>query len=351
MQYYKSLFLVLMFSFNGIYSKEVFIDSKPIDVIFNPCPDYTLINSVDFHPKQDLFCITCTHANQVLFYKTNLDGKVELVQRLKNPYAKLSAPQHAVFSPDGEKIVVANWTNQTLTIYKRKKDNLFQTKPIATILAPRSLKHHKPHGIALSPCGNYLAIAYGAASYYDTAIALFHITEEGLGCKLIHMLHGIKELPGIPKGITFSPDGSCLLATFCDINSLIIYGLTEGSKRIEKTPLQVIEGPGSRISRPEDVKISPQGDYCAISNSDQNTITFYPFDKISNRITQNIPCNILQNPKAGLCFPHGIAFSPDGSLFLVTEFGRVGVTKGGDITWNNKTSSKEAKCKLYSLLK
>jgi DNA-binding beta-propeller fold protein YncE len=346
-----SFLSVILFINTSLFSNEPIIDPKPTTVIYNPSSKYSLINSINFHHNEQIFCITCTHANQVLLYKINSLGRVKLIQKLKNPFAKLSEPQYALFSPDGEKIVVANWTNQTLTIYRRRKDHLFEKRPASILSAPSYLKDHKPHGMAFSPCGNYFAVAYGAANYYDTAIALFLVSEKGYGFELIHMLHGSDDLPGIPKGITFSPDGTCLLVTFCDVNSLIIYNLSEDKKLIDPIPKQVIQGRETRIFRPEDIKISPKGNYCAITNSNKNTVTFYPFDKTTNRITQSIPCDILENPKAGLCFPHGIAFSPDGSFFLTTQFGRVSVTKKGDITWDHAIYSKESKCNLYRLLK
>ncbi|NGX47171.1 MAG: hypothetical protein K1000chlam3_00543 [Chlamydiae bacterium] len=350
-QYHKALFISLLFLQQVICANEILIDPVPTAMVCNPNPHYSLINSIDYHPKQPLFCVTYTHSNKVLLYEINGAGKPVIVQSLSNPLANLSEPQHAVFSPDGEKIVVANWTNQTLTIYQRKESDFFCAKPAAIIPSPSSLIHHKPHGIAFSPCGNYLAIAYGAASCYGRAIALFYMTKEGLDCELVHVLEGTEALPGIPKGITFSPDGTCLLVTFSDVNSLVIFNLSGNNKTILQTPRQVIQGQETRIFRPEDVKISANGNYCAVSNSDQNTVTFYLFDKTLNLVTQRIPCYILQNPEACLCYPHGIAFSPDGLFMLVTEFGSVNITKEGDIFLDNTTRPKQSKFNLYSLLK
>jgi len=318
-----------------------------VAMVYNPGPNYSLINSVDYHPKQHLFCMTCTQNDMVVIYKINAAGKPEIVQSLSNPLAKLCKPQHAVFSPDGEKIVVANWRNQTLSVYQRTKEEKFQNEPAAIISPSSSLIKHKPHGIAFSPCGKYLAIAYGAATYRGKAIALFKVANDGLNFELSHLLEA--ELPGIPKGITFSPDGTCLLVTFSDINQLVIFNLTQDGKTILPTPQQVIHGDESGISRPEDVKISPCGNYCAVSNSDRDTVTFYPFDKTANLITQCIPCAILQNPDANFHFPHGIAFSPDGAFLLVTEFGQVDLTADGGIVWDHSTRPEQSKINLYDL--
>jgi len=349
-QILKVFFISLLFLQQMICANEVLIDQVPVAMVYNPGPNYSLINSIDHHPTQNLFCVTYTHNNKVILYEINDAGKPEMVQVLSNPLAHLSEPQHAVFSPDGEKIVVANWQNQTVTVYQKSGEGLFRNEPVAVIPPPSSLIYHKPHGVAFSPCGNYLVIAYGAAAYHGKAVALFSVTKGGLDFELIHMLQGPEELPGIPKGITFSPDGTCLLVTFSDANSLVIYNLSENKKKILQTPRQVILGEESRISRPEDVKIFADGNYCAITNSNQNTVTFYPFDKTSNKITQCIPCDILQNPEAHFYFPHGITFSPDGSFMLITEFGLVNTTEEGDIIWDHNTRPEQSKFNVYKLL-
>lgn len=326
-----------------LYAIPFSMDPTPLAEVVNPFPSYTLINSVDFHPKRNLFCATYTHANQVVLYKISPTNQPEIVQSLNNPSAQLSEPQHAIFSPDGEKIVVANWTNQTLTIYQSEPNGIFCTKPAVLISSPHCLARHKPHGIAFSPCGNLLAIAYGAAESYGRAIALFRLAGD---CKLVSLL---EEIPGIPKGITFSPDGTSLLVTFSSTNSLVIFNLDRENQTILPIPRQIVRGQETQISRPEDVKISPDGNYCAITNSDQHTVTFYSFDSTSNRVTQNVPIYTLENPEARLCFPHGIAFSSDGSLLLVSEFGPINTTKEGDISWSQTIRPTQAKIKLYTL--
>ena len=302
------------------------------------------MNSVDFHPTRNLFCITLTHANELVLYEMDNEGNPRVLQRIKNPSALLSEPQHAVFSPDGERILVANWTNQTLAVYSRGEHGLYRAFPGRVFSPPARLISHKPHGVAFSPSGDRFAIAYGAAKYHGRAVALFETSE----CELLSVLEN--ELPGIPKGIAFSPDGMSLLVTFADQNSLVIFDLVEEGRRIFPLPKQIVQGAETEISRPEDVKISPDGALCAVSNSDQHTISFYRFDKVLNRITQTTPCFVLQNPKAGLCFPHGIAFSPDGSFLLITEFGPIRTTNEGDIAWDLSMRPELAKVSIYRKL-
>ena len=238
--------------------------------------------------------------------------------------------------------MVANWTNQTLNMYQREKNGLFCEQPIAIISSPSALQGCKPHGIAFSPCGNYLAIAYGASNNYERGIALFQSGGAHLECISV-LKNGA--LTGTPKGITFSPDGTCLLVTFGSPDSLSIFNIE--NETISPVPKQIVEGANVSISRPEDVKISADGRYCAVTNSDQNTVTFYNFDRYSNSILQNAPCYTLRNPEAQLSFPHGIAFSPDGRYLVITQFGPIQVQETGDIFWGKDMKSSEAKINLY----
>ena len=303
-----------------------------------PAPSYSLINSVDFHPKENLFCVTHAQGNRVVLYRLNAMGIPALEQVLSNPAALLSEPQHAAFSADGTKIAVANWTNQTITIYQKGEVG-FQPSPIACIPPPPSLTSKKPHGIAFSPCGNFLAVAYGAAPCYGRAIALFRVLKEGTSYELASLLEGESMLPGIPKGIAFSPDSTCLLVTFADTNQLCIFSVTS-TATIALPPKQIVQGSESLISRPEDVKISPDGHTCAITNSDQNSVALFSFDPHTNQITLPHPISTL---KASFCFPHGIAFSPDGKFLLITEFGSVQVSPEGNINWPGSLPATEAK--------
>lgn len=295
--------------------------------LFNPCPYYSLVNSVDFSPDSGLFCATYTHGNRVVLYEEG-----QIVQELTNPIAQLSEPQHAAFSPDGKILAVANWTNQTINLYQKGEGSFVET-PVSITPIPKQLERARPHGLAFSPCGRYLALAYGASTYYDKALALIHMAKNQLEWQSI-----VKELPGIPKGITFTADGSHLLVTFADLNCLHIYEVKDD--KIAQKPKQVIEDPS--ISRPEDVKLTADGLYVALSNSDAHTVTFYSF--ANNRITDPHPCYILEGLS---CFPHGLAFSPDGQFMAVTEFGSIQVAPSGDITWDAHMAPRAAQIKVF----
>lgn len=46
-------FLVLMI---GVYASADPVHPNPVAAVANPCRNYSLVNSVEFHPKENLFC-------------------------------------------------------------------------------------------------------------------------------------------------------------------------------------------------------------------------------------------------------------------------------------------------------
>lgn len=325
----------------------LFADWIPVTTIDNPSPDYTLINSVDFDRTQNRFCVTFSQADKVILYDINAMGELRRVQTLKNPLARLSCPQHAIFTPDGTKLIVANWSDQTINLYQKKKDGLFDTCPKTITSPPECLERYKPHGIAMHPAGKMLAIAFGAGDEFGKAIGLFTLSNENHQFSLTSLFDEASGCLGMPKGITFTPDGSHLFVTFCDQNSLVVFAIDEATQRIVPTPKQILSGYETKIFRPEDVKFAPDASCIAISNSEEHRVTFYPFDKSTNRITQMQPSAILQNPDAGFVFPHGLAFQQDGSFLAITQFGPIQVTDLGSIIWDDQVQPEHAKITIY----
>lgn len=341
------IFILVAFWATGILSAGSF-EIQHLATTANPCNKYSLVNSVDFHPSEAKFCATYTQGNRVVIYeKTNL-GKIKTVQTLANPQALLSQPQHAVFSPNGKWIAVANWTNQTFTFYSLENDNSFSQSPAAVFEAEEKLVTYKPHGIAFSPNGQFLAIAYGAGSQYDRALAIFRFDPKTLELVLCSCLSGKNELKGVPKGITFTPDGKALLVTFSDRNSFVVFDVNAQTGKIAAVPRQSIHGFCTNITRPEDIKISPDGKICVVTNSEAHTLTFYPFDSHNNRVLDSKPVYTMAK-KFHLVFPHGVAFSADGTLLAVTQFGPIFTYPKGDIGWDQDMDPHEAKVSLFKI--
>lgn len=154
----------------------------PIMVLPNDQPEYSLLNSVHFHPWENIFCVAHTHNNRIFVYKIDEAGQLQTVQVLKNPEAHLRQPQHAAFSPDGQKLVVANWKSQTLNVYPLHPDGFFSLKPISISPSLAIFRGCKPHGVAFSLSGKYLvpsltelqAILNGPLLFFETSASILH---------------------------------------------------------------------------------------------------------------------------------------------------------------------------------
>lgn len=321
-------------------------ESRPIDCIKNNSWAYSLINSIAFHPDENLFCAAFSTVNQLINFKVDRFGQARVTQVMKNPDALLDGPQHVVFSADGQKIIAINWSSEKFTIYQRGQDGLFAPRPIACIPFPGPLATFKPHGMDISRSGKLLTVAFGWISTHQKAIGVFSFDDEGPEICLIDWILE-ENLPGIPKGIAFSPDETCLLVTYADMNCICIYEFDHQTSRINPVPKQTFEGEATRLFRPEDIKLSRDGSSITVSNSDADCLTTYAFDSTSNRITGEIPTHVLENPDAHLRFPHGIAFSPNGDLLVVSQFGPLPVASNGDIIFDNKTPRRQAKISIY----
>lgn len=326
------------------------MNPSPIHVLRNANSEPSLVNSVDFHPNAQLFCVTYTHNNQIAIYKMIENDRARIIQVFQSKRTKLSCPQHALFSRDGQSLLVANWCNQTFNVYQADLQGMYQQVPSSILPFFTPSANFRPHGMAFSPDGNYLAVAFGASKLQPRAIALYQVNNLGTeqaNFRLLHLLRGNEIEAGIPKGITFSPDGACLLVTLSETNSVINYTLDYSMDRIISTPRQVLSGAFSQLSRPEDIKFTADGNYFAVSNSSNDTVTFYMYDKENNSIVNYSPSYIIENPDAELSFPHGLAFSSDGKYLAVTQFGPVLFDENSNLSsWGNGRRDSVALYKL-----
>lgn len=323
-----------------------FIDPSPHYTVSGDDIRYSLVNSVHYHPKLNLFCAAYTHNNKIVLYTLDATGKAKISQVLRGELNTFGSPQHAAFSPDGNLLATVNWATNTLYFFKIQRDGNVNDQPLFHTPPAKLLEAYKPHGMAFSPNGKFLAVAYGASSGHHKGIGLYRMRTNA--CELCDLLDE-QDLPGIPKGITFSPDGNCLLVTFCDVNSIVIYDVNPRAESIFKYPRQIVQGPNTDIFRPEDIKIAPNGDYLVISNSEQHNVAFFFYDAAANLITQDTPFYVHKNPAAKHTFPHSLAFSPDGKYFLISQFGNIRVTDTGRILWDKNTEASQAKIHIYKL--
>lgn len=279
-------------------------------------------------------------------FRLSKAGKPSLVQQLGKSKAGLSHPQHAVFTPDGRKLIVANWSGENFCVYARGLFGRYSRKPIAVNPFPPCLASYKPHGIEISPSGKWIAVAFGSTLSHPMAISLFRFDAATGEARLLSLMEG-GDLSGIPKGICFTPDETAILVTFSNTHCVALYGISADSGAIEPTPRQIITGPATGFARPEDVKLTRDHNFVIVTNSGANTLTFHAFDPATNRITRDVPAHIIEDPVSGLNFPHGVALSPDGDFMVVSHFGPIETTHDENIRFSHETPSDYARITIY----
>jgi hypothetical protein len=116
---------------------------------------------------------------------------------------------------------------------------------------------------------------------------------------------------------------------------------------ISETACQTLQGPLTGINRPEEIRLSHEKDQVIVSNSGSNSIAFYRFDALENRIVQPIPEYVMGRHQSNLEFPHGLAVSPDGCYLVASQFGPLPMTSDEDIVFGRKTPVRQAKLWIF----
>jgi len=331
--------------------RNIVLNPCPVRILGNPNWRFSLVNSVEFSSDGRHMAVTFTSNNVVGLYRIDQNLNPVLVTRLKNPLvgqifksAKLlNEPSFAAFSPDDKILAVSNYGSATINLYKRfPGKNEYSVKPCSIFHTPEELKAIQPHTMAFSRDGKHIAVTYFDYSRSCSDMLVIYPVDTDLAIITDQQAFTI-HLPGSPKGVAYTPDGTHLAMTMCDTNSVSLYDLEK------RCMTQTLKNPVAGLSLPENIAFSPDGSLCAVVNSADHSIAFYRFDSAGNVFIDARPCFVLKNPEARLQFPHGIAFTPDGKVLAVTQFGPVKIAKNGDIECNRWTMPREDKILFYSL--
>lgn len=193
----RSIFLSLLFCCSFALEGNA-LELKHIATLTNPCEGYSMINSVDFHPGEDLFARPTPLTTRSFYTKKTKIG-LQIAQIIKNPKHCLPNRSTPFFQPMGKCSSSQTGPAKLYLLQEGEGRNLLET-PDAVIPHPEKLAPYRFHGIAFSPCGQFLVAAYGAGSAYDKALAVFRFGKEDLTLELKSLLRGRKELNGTPKG-------------------------------------------------------------------------------------------------------------------------------------------------------
>jgi DNA-binding beta-propeller fold protein YncE len=263
-----------------------FVVGEAIQTIM-PQGDVSRYEGITFSPAGDRIAVATSEGNTILIYRRHADGLFEDAPavRLNGPGARLDYPHDAAFAQVGDRelLAVAN-RGGTIGIWEKHRDdaayppdpafeiggpeaelnysdgvafvpphndhlavcNLLEgtvtfyrmtaTAPVAFRKKPVFMLRHpcikEPDGIALSPCGRWLA----SANHGNNSISVFRRRSRWLtGTRLRFHADPVSVIRDdslrYPHSVAFSPRSNALVATNAGANYFNVYArLTEGSR-------------------------------------------------------------------------------------------------------------------------
>lgn len=234
----------------------------------------------------------------------------------------LHHPENLALSHNGKILGVA--CNGTGRVHLFKvKDGSITSKPFSSIGEKGDLKLH---GMAFSPADKFMSYVTldepGVIQVYSVVNKnekyTFHHTDT-----FSNPMQPLK-----PKSIAFSPDGEFVAIGYCvrivrnqknPGNGVIAsYRFDKVSGTIDRYPVSVLDINDGILSV-ETIIFHPSGKFLITSDQMNDRITIHDFNQVTGEINKKWKC--LQNPESELSFCHGIAFSHDGKVLAVTNYG------------------------------
>jgi DNA-binding beta-propeller fold protein YncE len=249
-----------------------------------------------------------------------IDASDDSVQSLAPP-SELQRFEGIAFSSSGNIIGVATSDTNTVFMFRRKANGLFEDTPYWSINGPGSrLKY--PHDVSFSLSGDteLLAVAQrrGAIAIYEKNRA-----NENYGLYPVFEIRGPKTKLNFSDGVAFvPPNNDYLAACNLEIGSISFY------RRISHSPIgfelePVFELKHRSLSNPDGLAFSHCGRWLAIANHGNHSISLF---QRRNRILSGgklrygpEPVTIIKDP--ALRHPHSVAFTPETNHLVVTNAG------------------------------
>jgi len=249
-----------------------------------------------------------------------IDASSDSVQSL-DPPNKLLRFEGIGFSSSGNIIGVATAETNTVFLFRRKANGLFEDTPYWSIDGPRSrLKY--PHDVSFSLCGDteLLAVAQrgGAIALYEKNRA-----NEHYGPDPVFEICGPETRLNFSDGVTFvPPDNDYRAACNLESSRITFYRKTAGSSIAFKLD-PVFELKHGSLFQPDGLAFSQCGKWLAVANHGNHTVSLYQRrDMIFSRRKLKYgprPVTIIKD--AGLRYPHSVAFTPKTNHLVVTSGG------------------------------
>ncbi|HVQ36919.1 MAG TPA: beta-propeller fold lactonase family protein [Pyrinomonadaceae bacterium] len=235
---------------------------------------------VGFSSSGNIMGIASSDTNTVFLFRRKENGLFE-----DKPYWSISGPSSGLDYPhdvsfsgseaDTELLAVAQ-RRGAITIYEKNRDNdNYSTEPIFEICGPATNLNHSDGVAFVPPANDHLAacnLTTGSISFYRRlSISPIRFTVE----PVFELKH-----PSLrdPDGLAFSPSGRWLALANHGNHSVSIFerrrtGGSKGELEYGPEPHAIIEDPGLR--HPHSVAFTPKGNHLAVTNAGANYFSVY----------------------------------------------------------------------------
>jgi DNA-binding beta-propeller fold protein YncE len=248
------------------------------------------------------------------------DESDDSVQSLAPP-SSLQRFEGIAFSSSGNIIAVATSDTNTVFLFRRQVNGLFEETPYCCLDGPRSRLNY-PHDVSFSQSGDteLLAVAQrgGAIAIYEK-----HRADEDFGPDPVFEISGPNTKLNFSDGVAFVPPNNDYLAVCnLEIGSISFY------QSIARSPVSfklepVFELRHRSLCNPDGLAFSQCGRWLAVANHGNHTVVV--FQRRSGIFSGSKlsygpkPVSLIKDP--GLRHPHSVAFTPATSHLLVTNAG------------------------------
>jgi DNA-binding beta-propeller fold protein YncE len=236
------------------------------------------------------------------------------------PSNNLQRFEGIAFSPSGNIIGIATSDTNTIFLFRRKPDGLFEDTPYSSINGPGSRLNY-PHDLSFALSGDteLLAVAQraGSISIYEKNKTADHYSTDP-----VFEICGPEARLNYSDGVAFvPPDNDYLAACNLESSTITFY------RKIPGAPIGFKLKPVFELKRglsgPDGLGFSQCGKWLAVANHGNHTLSIYRRRKrIFSR--QNIkygprPVTLIEDPR--LRHPHSVAFTPKTNHLVVTNAG------------------------------
>ncbi len=223
------------------------------------------------------------------------------------------------FSHFGNVMAVATSETNSVLLFRRKADGLFEDVPHFTIgRTPDALDY--PHDVAFARTSraDLLAVAHRTG-----AIALYQTNEESYDPVPAFRISGPQSRLAVSDGVSFvPPKNDYLAACNLELGSILFF------RRISLSPLVFEEIPEFELKHPsvfhpDGLGFSRCGKWLATANHGNHSVSIF---QRRNRMLAGgkpvygpQPVTVIQDPN--LRYPHSVAFTPRTNCLVVTNAG------------------------------